>query len=73
MFTNIYIYNLKIRIIKYNITYFEIFIKVESMPQKYLIDNKLFFGNYSDNLKISRDIVDITFGITRILRECNIG
>ena len=33
---------MKIRVIKYNITYFGIFIKVESVPQKDLIDNKLF-------------------------------
>ena len=66
MLTNIFIYNLKIRIIKYNKTYFGTFIKVESVPQKDLIDNKLFFGNCSDNLEISCNIVDITFGITGI-------
>ena len=64
---------MKIRIIKSNITYFGIFIKVESVPQKDLIDNKLLFGNCSDNLKISCNIGDITFGITGIWRECNIG
>jgi len=57
---------MKIRVIKYNITYFGIFIKVESMPQKDLIDNNLFFGNCSDNLKISCNNVDIPFGITGI-------
>ena len=57
---------MKIRIITYNRTYFGIFIKVESVPQKDLIDNKLFFGNRSDNLKISCNIVDTTFGITGI-------
>ena len=62
---------MKIRIIKSNITYFGIFIKVESVPQKDLIDNKLFFGNCSDNLKISCNNVDITFGITGIWREFN--
>ena len=57
---------MKNRIIKYNRTYFGIFIKVESVPQKDLIDNKLLFGNCSDNLKHSCNIVDITFGITGI-------
>ena len=57
---------MKIRIITYNRTYFGIFIKVESVPQKDLIDNKLFFGNCLDNLKISCNIVDTTFGITGI-------
>ena len=57
---------MKNRIIKYNRTYFGIFIKVESVPQKDLIDNKLFFGNCLDNLKISCNIVDIAFGITGI-------
>ena len=57
---------MKIRIITYTITYFGIFIKVESVPQKDLIDNKLFFGNCSDNLKISCNIVDTTFGIIGI-------
>ena len=42
------------------------FIKVESVPQKYLIDNKLFFGNCSNNLKISCNNVDITYGIIGI-------
>ena len=65
MFTK-YIDKLKIRIIKYNITYFGIFIKVDSVPQKDLIDNKLFFGNCSNNLNISCNNVDIAFGITGI-------
>ena len=57
---------MKIRIITYNRTYFGIFIKVESVLQKDLIDNKSFFGNCSDNLKVSCNIVDTTFGITGI-------
>ena len=57
---------MKVGIIKYNITYFGIFIKVESVPQKDLIDNKFFFGNCSDNLKISCNNVDIPFGMIGI-------
>ena len=57
---------MKVGIIKYNITYFGIFIKVESVPQKDLIDNKFFFGNCSDNLNISCNNVDITLGMIGI-------
>ena len=65
MFTK-YIDKLKIQIIKYNITYFGIFNKVESVPQKDVIDNKLYFGIFSESLKISCNNVDITCGITGI-------
>jgi len=60
------IFKMKVGIIKYNITYFGIFIKVESVPQKDLIDSKLFFGNYSDSLNISCNNVDITLGMIGI-------
>ena len=53
----------KITTKQYRITYFGILIIVDSVSQKYFMNSIFVLGNCSDNLKISSNIVDITFGI----------
>ena len=45
------------------ITYFGILITVNSVPQKYFMDSISVLENYSDNLKIWCNIVNIIFVI----------
>ena len=55
----------KIKTKQYRIPYFWIIITVDSVPQKCFMDSIFVLGNCSDNLKISSNIIDITFGIKR--------
>ena len=53
---------------QYKITYFGIFIKVDSVSRQYFMDNIFVFENCPVNLMISYTIVDTTCGIKDMKR-----